>query len=71
MDLDEILPGVKAVIVASLPYWPGKSGFPPHRDDAGVVSCYAWGDDYHSVLGGKLKALAEWLHSRCGGMGKW
>ena len=37
----------------------------------GSVSCYAWGPDYHAALGGKLAALAQWLHTRCGGRGRW
>lgn len=66
-DLSEILPSVKAIISSSLIYWPGSEGFPKEQDDPdrGCVSCYAWGDDYHDILGGKLKQLAEWLHTRC------
>ncbi len=30
-DLAEILPEVRAVIVTSLVYWPGMSGFPPEQ----------------------------------------
>jgi hypothetical protein len=38
---------------------------------AGDVSSYAWGEDYHRTLGVKLHALAQWLHTRCGGRGAW
>ena len=62
---------VKAVICTSVIYWPGLSGFPPEASDRGVVSAYAWGEDYHRILGEKLKLLATWLHTRCGGLGKW
>ena len=72
-DLSEILPGVQAVIVSSLVYWPGQNGFPPQLQEAtrGNVSCYAWGDDYHEILGHKLRELATWLHLRAGGTGRW
>ena len=72
-DLAEILPEVKAVIVTSLVYWPGQNGFPPQQQEAvrGNISCYAWGDDYHEILGKKLSELASWLHHRAGGTGRW
>lgn len=72
-DLSEVLPGVRAVIVTSIVYWPGQNGFPPEQDVAthGNISCYAWGDDYHEILGTKLEALASWLHNRAGGTGRW
>lgn len=72
-DLNVVLPGVQAVVVSSLVYWPGKAGFPASQEDPtrGRVSCYAWGDDYHKLLGKRLEALAAWLHERCGGSGRW
>jgi epoxyqueuosine reductase len=72
-NLAEILPEVKAVIVTSLIYWPGEKGFPAEqaRGTHGNVSCYAWGSDYHQILGDKLKDLAAWLHQRAGGVGRW
>ena len=72
-DLAEILPDVRAVVVTSLPYWPGQRGFPPEQTEAsrGSVSCYAWGDDYHEILGDKMRSLATWLHTRAGGAGRW
>jgi epoxyqueuosine reductase len=54
-DPREILPGARTVVAVALNY------YTPHehaRDPAtGKVSRYAWGDDYHDVLGEKLKAL--------------
>ena len=54
-----LLPSARSVVVVALNY------FTPHRhtDDprAGKVSRYAWGDDYHDVVGGKLKSLLAWI----------
>jgi len=73
-DLNVVLPGVKSVILTTLFYLPGRDWQPPPPDPAqptGAVSSYAWGEDYHALLGGKLHALAKWLHRRCGGRGAW
>ena len=54
-DPRELLPGARTVVAVALNY------FTPHEHarDKGVgkISRYAWGDDYHDVLGEKLKAL--------------
>ncbi len=55
-DPRELLPGARAVVAVALNY------YTPHehaRGDAaaGKISRYAWGDDYHDVLGEKLNAL--------------
>jgi epoxyqueuosine reductase len=54
-DPRELLPGARTVVAVALNY------YTPHehaRDPAaGKISRYAWGDDYHDVLGGRLKAL--------------
>lgn len=73
-DLNVILPGVQSVVVATLFYLPGTDWQPLPADNAapaGDVSSYAWGEDYHRTLGVKLHALAQWLHTRCGGRGAW
>jgi len=73
-DLSLILPNVKAVVVSSLMYWPGRSGFLARRGNSvpqGEVSCYAWGRDYHHVLDDRLGQLAKWMHERAGGVGRW
>lgn len=83
-DPQIILPGVAAVIMTTLFYWPGSSGFPKahavntignvpmERLEAhGIVSSYAWGRDYHSLLESRLRLLGEWLHDRAGGIGRY
>src|SRR5947209_20174410 len=58
-DPREFLPGARSVVVVALNY------FTPHEhtDDprAGKISRYAWGDDYHDVLGEKLRALLDFI----------
>lgn len=36
------------------------------RRDAGVIAAYALGRDYHDVMKGRLKQLAQWFVSRAG-----
>ncbi|HEX8337203.1 MAG TPA: tRNA epoxyqueuosine(34) reductase QueG [Pyrinomonadaceae bacterium] len=54
-DPRELLPGALSVVAVALNY------FTPHAhaqdESRGKISRYAWGDDYHDVLGEKLKAL--------------
>lgn len=78
-DLGVVLPGVKAVVVCGLVYWPGRAGFEEETagkettegEVRGKMSCYAWGKDYHKVFGDRLEALARWIHERAGGVGRW
>ncbi len=57
-----VLPGVRTIVSAALNY------ATPHRHSGdpgtGKVSRYAWGDDYHDVLGGRLKALLAAVRER-------
>lgn len=59
-DPDRLLPGCRSVVALAINYWPGESASvaPAGR---GRVARYAWGRDYHKVLGGKLRKLAAWL----------
>ncbi|MDT7807830.1 MAG: epoxyqueuosine reductase [Acidobacteriota bacterium] len=58
-DPRELLPGARTVVAVALNY------YTPHRHSdepgTGKVSRYAWGDDYHDVLGEKLKALLDFV----------
>jgi len=55
----EIFPTARSVVVVALNY------FTPHehQNDSGTgkISRYAWGDDYHDVVGEKLKSLLAWI----------
>ena len=73
-DLNLILPGVQAVIVTTLPYWPGgKTGFArAHSSPSNArISSYAWGVDYHDELANRQKELMRWLHAHYGGDHVW
>jgi epoxyqueuosine reductase len=54
-----VMPAACSVLVVALNY------YTPHEhavDPAtGKISRYAWGDDYHDVVGGKLKSLLAWI----------
>lgn len=54
-----LLPSARSVVVVAVNY------FTPHKhedsDSTGKVSRYAWGDDYHDVVGEKLKALLAFI----------
>jgi epoxyqueuosine reductase len=58
-DPRQLLPEARSVIVVALNY------FTPHEhavdESAGKISRYAWGDDYHDVVGEKLKNLLAWI----------
>ena len=57
-----VWPGVKRVVVLGLNYGPDEDPLAVlARRDRGAISVYAGGDDYHDLIKGKLKRLAEWL----------
>ncbi|HZG52552.1 MAG TPA: tRNA epoxyqueuosine(34) reductase QueG [Pyrinomonadaceae bacterium] len=62
-DPREVMPGARSVVVVALNY------FTPHEHSdnpaTGKISRYAWGDDYHDVVGGKLKELLAWIKAEC------
>jgi epoxyqueuosine reductase len=60
-DLQTVLPGARSVISCALNYYtPWSHAAEP---SLGKISRYAWGDDYHDVLGRKLEALAAAIGS--------
>lgn len=58
-DPRKLFPDARSVVVVAMNY------FTPHPHSLGTltgkVSRYAWGDDYHDVVGEKLRALLVWI----------
>lgn len=63
--LENALPGVRSVIAVGLSY--RFMARPPLPPGAGRVARYAWGRDYHKVLGEQLQRLAADLTETFGG----
>jgi epoxyqueuosine reductase len=57
-----LFPEARSVVVVVLNY------FTPHQhrqeSGTGKISRYAWGDDYHLVVGEKLKSLLAWIKQK-------
>jgi epoxyqueuosine reductase len=54
-----LLPSARSVVVVALNYYTPHEH--AHDDMTGKISRYSWGDDYHDVVGGKLKSLLAWI----------
>jgi epoxyqueuosine reductase len=61
-DPRRLFPAAHSVVVVALNY------YTPHqhsnRSATGKVSRYAWGDDYHEVVGDKLRELLAWTREQ-------
>lgn len=59
---EKLFPNARSVVVVGLNY------YKPHQHSGqsgtGKVSRYAWGDDYHDVMGEKLRSLLEWIKAQ-------
>lgn len=55
----DLFPGARSIIVVALNYY--TQGEHYSAQTTGKVSRYAWGDDYHDVLGDKLRNLLAWI----------
>jgi epoxyqueuosine reductase len=58
-DPHRLFPEARSVVVVAKNYY--TSG--EHADDpaTGKISRYAWGDDYHEVVGSRLRSLLAWI----------
>jgi len=73
MDLRQVLPDVRSVVVLGINYAPKESAPQTHvpspaRRPQGVVARYARHADYHDILAKPLAELAAWIDSE-GGIG--
>jgi epoxyqueuosine reductase len=63
-DVRQVVPGAQSVIVTGTLYntdRPYSGALPP---DTARISRYAWGDDYHDVLGRRLDGLLAWMREQ-------
>lgn len=61
-DPRKLFPGARSVVVVALNYYtPTEHSSAPNT---GKVSRYAWGDDYHDVVGSKLRSLLSWIQEQ-------
>ncbi len=65
-DVRHVLPSARAVIVAAMVY---NTDRPYSTEVTGEghaeISRYAWGDDYHDVVGRRLEDLLAWMRAGC------
>ena len=57
-DPEQLLEGVKSVLVVGLNYFTIPTTNNPNRL---LIGRYAWGNDYHKVINKRLKQIGEWL----------
>jgi epoxyqueuosine reductase len=60
-DPTQVLPGVRSIVVVGMNYYTAPA-VPAEVRGRGWISCYAWGEDYHLVMGRKLEALVAFIH---------
>ena len=68
-DPATLLPGVRSVIMLATDHAtkPGGQDAGACEAGRGRVARYAWGDDYHELLRGRVNRLAAWLEARAPG----
>jgi epoxyqueuosine reductase len=64
-DIQQVLPGAQSVIVLGTVYNTDRP-YSTEVADAGaaLISRYAWGDDYHDVIGARMERLLIWMRSQ-------
>jgi epoxyqueuosine reductase len=56
-DPQQVLPGARSVVIVALNYWQGRE----NARGPGRIARYAWGEDYHDLMLGKLEQLSVFL----------
>ena len=67
VDPSTLLPGARSVVAVALNYYTDQVH--PPAPGQGKISRYAWGDDYHDIVGSKLQALLSWMQKEYPGSG--
>ncbi len=60
-DPRRIFPEARSVVVVATSYYTPHEHASGYAGSTGKVSRYAWGDDYHDIVGGKLRELLAWI----------
>jgi epoxyqueuosine reductase len=68
-DPTAVLPAATSVICLGMAYWAGRRR--PSDPLMGKIARYAWGADYHAVMGERLEQLASELQFEFGGEHRW
>lgn len=64
-DVRNVVPSARTVIVVAANYNTDRPYSTEAVDAAAAhISRYAWGDDYHDVIGGRLDALLAWMRAQ-------
>jgi epoxyqueuosine reductase len=58
-DPEKVLQGARSIVALALNYFQGKT--PQNGAAMGRIARYAWGEDYHEVIGPKLNRINEFL----------
>jgi epoxyqueuosine reductase len=62
IDPSKLVPGAKSVITLLLNYFPEEQ----QKEDVPKIAKYAYGNDYHEVIRGKLKQLLQFIKENIG-----
>lgn len=65
LDPRKLVPGAKSVISLLYNYFPSEQ----QREDTYKISRYAYGEDYHHVIKGKLRRLMDFIQEEIGEVG--
>ena len=58
---DNLLPGARSIIALAMFYLTEQPGEEEDGVPRGLISRYAWGDDYHEIIKPRLQRFANWL----------
>src|SRR5206468_4439076 len=56
-DPEKILPGARSIVALALNYFQGEQSRQSRSAATGRIARYAWGEDYHDVIGTKLNKI--------------
>ena len=64
-DVRQVVPTARSVVVVAVVYNTDRPYSTESKDPGTAhIARYAWGDDYHEVIGSRLEALVAWMRER-------